>query len=439
MSKKMMVGKLLLAFLLLIMGVVGCEDDDAGSDWYTVWGRAVHHNDHQVAAGIAFYPTVEDQTLRMIVRPTHSGSKVRLHFSNYNSPDPITLDEVWIGQRQSGPVLTPGTNTQITFAGNASVSIDPGAVILSDPIEFEVVAFEELAVSIYVSQAATIRDHDGEIYVTNFITAGNAAADEAASGSFTDEIAYTGWLFALDVFTDECTGTIVAFGDSITDGTSSTVGTYATYPDMLAVRLQAAAQDTGASGYKSVVNMGIGGNTVSSVDEMIGASGELRIGRDALNLTNVTHVMVLLGTNDLHNIYVENGIVTHPAFGTGIGTPEDADDVIPALENIINAAHDQGVAAIGMTLLPRTWVPLLLWDGLYEFDAVEREAQRQTINDWILEDADYDAVIDASAFMVDPGTGTTMLPAYDCGDGLHPNDVGYAHMAESIDLSVFED
>jgi lysophospholipase L1-like esterase len=231
-------------------------------------------------------------------------------------------------------------------------------------------------------------------------------------GRLTDE-----WYFVngIDVMASGETGGIVALGDSLTDANISTHDAFCRWPDQLARRLIARIGDRAFG----VMNQGLGGNRI--LHDIRGDSGLRRFDRDVLSQPGVTHVIVVLGTNDLRNRWAK---------------PEEevtAEQMIAGLKQLAVRAHMRGIKIFGGTLMPfenetflvGAWTPA-------------REAVRQAVNAWIRDGGAFDAVIDFDKGLRDPEHPTSMLPIYDCGDHLHPSDIGYNRMGDIIDLSLFD-
>jgi len=208
---------------------------------------------------------------------------------------------------------------------------------------------------------------------------------------------------------------VVAVGDSLTDANISTLDTHCRWPDQLARRLQARR----GGRPMGVMNQGLGGNRI--LHDIRGDSGLRRFDRDVVAQPGVTHAIVVLGTNDLRNRWAK---------------PEEevtADQMIAGLKQIAVRARTAGIKIFGGTLLPfenETFLP-----GAW---TPEREKTRQAVNEWIREGGAFDAVADLDRALRAPGDPTSMLPSYDCGDHLHPSDLGYNKMGDAIDLSLFE-
>jgi lysophospholipase L1-like esterase len=219
------------------------------------------------------------------------------------------------------------------------------------------------------------------------------------------------WLLLarLEVAAPSRTGSIVAFGDSITDGARSTVDMNARWPDVLARRL--AAQR--GNGTTAVVNAGISGNRV--LGDGAGVSALARFDRDVLMQTGATHVIVMEGINDI---------------GQARSNPSPtAADLIAGHKQLIERAHARGLKIIGATLTP--------FEGAAYFTA-EGETKRQALNEWIRKSGAYDGVIDFDQVTRDPAMPSRLNPLYDSGDHLHPADAGYKAMGDAVDLALFK-
>jgi len=433
-------GLLVTLALVLLATLSACSSDDdnegdmlSDSDtvstttiaseptWVTGWGRATFAN----LTGFGEDPVLNNQTVRLIIRPTQSGERARLRFSNANSLEPVTFDEVWVGKQQQLDVVVPGTNQQVLFSATGSVTLGAGEVIVSDPVDLGVTAFENLSVSIFVAGEATVRDQHLQEFATSFLAPGNEAGNELSNSRFNflapgptpfTEFTDMAWLTTLDVETTNPARVLVALGDSITDGTCSFVDTYSAYPDLLADRLFQDALSDGLNGPQiSVINMGIAGNTVLSAEPLFGQPIQDRLQRDVLDLTGVTDVILWAGTNDLINVITDDQMAA------------STEDVIAGLTDVTTRMKDAGIRVIGVTILPRMWI---------QADQATGDLQAAMVNDWIKDSGTFDAVIDANEILRDPQNPTSFNPVYNC-DNTHPNEAGYAKLVNSIDLDLF--
>jgi lysophospholipase L1-like esterase len=220
--------------------------------------------------------------------------------------------------------------------------------------------------------------------------------------------------------------TIVALGDSITNGANTQANLDHRWPDLLATRLRQGGFD------RAVVNVGISGNRLlhdpnppagnpaEAYAAYFGQSALRRYDRDVLTQPNASDVIVLLGINDLG----------HPGTSAPAGEVVSADDLIAGHRQLIARSHQAGLRAFGGTLLP-------FKDDTLDFWSPENEQKRQILNRWIRTGREYDGVIDFDRAMLDPADPLHINPAYDSGDHLHPNDAGMVAMAAAVPLRFF--
>jgi lysophospholipase L1-like esterase len=361
---------------------------------------------------------VSNATLRLIARVTAPGDAIRLRFDNTFGTAPVTFGKVSAGPRQSAnnpASISPGLLKPVMFAGQPSVTIAAGGSVTSDPIPLSVDAQEDLAVSVYIPGAdVPASQHTGAV-VTSFIT-DNGAGDLTASESgtpFKTRITTMPWLKAIDVRATSPTTAIVAFGDSITDGTCTTLDAHDRWEDIVAQRL--ALQDTVRH---SVVNEGIGGNTVSRhvTPPPDSTPGTERLDRDVLAHTGVSHVVVFMGTNDIRR-------------------EASAEQVIDGLKDIVARVKAHGLKVIGVTIVPRHNVAPVAGNTGWN-DA--KTKVRNEINAWIRKGGAFDAVIDFDRVVRSAANPDLLNVTYNCGDGIHPSPLGYFQMGKSVDLNLFE-
>jgi len=384
--------------------------------WLSAW--SVSHNSRQTPEALE----LADSTVRMIVRPTVSGRSVRIKLENTMGQAPVTFSAAFLAVAGHGAAVVPGTNRRLTFSGRQDLTLAPGAGAWSDPVALDATAFERLAVSLDVASASDVSAHTLGL-VTNYHARGRHAADGSAAG-FSALPPGGGnpgypfyWLAAVDVLTSAASGTIVAFGDSITDGRCSTnekdevlPDRYQRWTDVLAARL--ASLPAGEA--KAVVNEGIAGNRIAPPGGN-GPAGLVRLDRDVLDRAGATHVILFEGTNDI----------------SGGAT---AAQVIAATRQVIDRVHAKGLSIVGVTIIPRGRPESMMgWD-------LDKEKHRLAVNAWIRTDAAFDAVIDFDPLMkggpVYAGS-QSLKPEFNCGDYTHPNPAGYKAMGEAIDLGVF--
>jgi lysophospholipase L1-like esterase len=364
------------------------------------------------AEGVAF----NNITLRMNGRLSLGGNMLRVRLSNAHGTKPLTIGAAHIGLRADGPAIIAESNRVLSFGGDRSSVIAAGSLVVSDPVELTVPPLGDVAITVYLPQdlPASFGITGRYARVTNYLSPlGNFAAEAVMPvGRITDD-----WYIVsgIDVISGHGAGAVVALGDSLTDGNISTHDSYANWPAQLARRLTA----RGGGRPMAVMNQGLGGNRI--LHDVRGDSGLRRFDRDVLAQAGATHVIVLLGTNDLRNRWAK---------------PEEeasAPALIAGLRQLALRAHARGLKIFGGTItpfenetfLPGAWTPA-------------REEVRQEVNAWIRQGGGFDAVIDFDQAVRNPDRPSSMLPIHDCGDHLHQSDRGYNHMGDVIDLSLFE-
>ncbi len=374
----------------------------SNSPWVTAWS----------APPDTVGPPLAGQTVRQILRTSIGGSVLRIRLSNLLGAQPVTLGPVHVAVPASGSAIRAGTDHRLTFGGQPTVTIPPGADVLSDPTSFEVAPLEQLAVSLYVPVGTGPTTTHGTGTQTAFIAldgdftaAMNLPAGEVSSARF--------FLTDVEVQAGADARSIVAFGDSITDGYLSTQDLDARWPDVMARRLQADAKLSAIA----VANAGISGNRV--LNDGVGPSALARYERDALSKPNVHWILVLEGINDI---------------GEAGAPPKPEDDVsalqiIDGLKTLIDRAHARGIKVWGGTLTPFGGVD-------WPYHTAAGEQKRVAINTWIRGSGAFDAVVDFDQAIRDPSKPDRILAAFDSGDHLHPNDAGYKAMADRIDLRL---
>jgi lysophospholipase L1-like esterase len=362
--------------------------------------------------GFAPPPTIGNQTLRMVVHTSIGGRRVRIQLSNAFGTAPLAVGGAHIALREKASAIVSASDRALTFSGKPSFTIPPGAEVLSDAVDMDVPKLSDLAISVYISgQVAAPTLHLTGLHTTYISKPGDFAAAPSIADATTTQSWY--WLSSVDVLAPAESGLIVAFGDSITDGTTSTPDTDRSWPSQLAQRLQAIDATSGLA----VVDQGISGNRL--LRDGAGVSALARLDRDVLSQPGVKWVIVLEGINDI-------GIGSRA--GAAAEDVVTAEDLIAAHKQIIERAHVHGIKAIGATLTPFAGAAYYSEEG---------ETLRRAVNEWIRTSKAYDAVIDFDAITRDPEDPKQIRPMYNIRDHLHPNDLGYRLMAEAVDLSMF--
>ncbi len=360
-----------------------------------------------------------DQTLREIVHVSLGGDTIRVRLSNAFATEEAEIGAAHVALRSVDSEIVAGSDRVMTFSGRTAVRIPRGAVVLSDPIRLTVANAADLAISLYIPGTATAAGVHSAAHQTSWIAKGDATG----AASLTDATKYASWAFltGVDIVAPEPTGAIVAFGDSITDGTGSTTDMNQRWPDFL-------ARKTGAK--FGVLNMGIGGNRILndgsvSNSPRSGTGALARFDEDVLAQSGVKYLVILEGINDIGH--------TGPK-----ALPQEAvtaEDIIAGLKQMIARAHEAGIKVVGATLTP--------FDGEAQssrgYFSPEKEKIRAAVNEWIRNGHAYDAVIDFDKAVRDPAKPNTILKVNDSGDSLHPSDAGYKAMGDAIDVKVFDD
>ncbi len=377
-----------------------------------------------------------DQTLRLIVRPDIWGREARLRLSNAFGTKPVTFDGVFVGLHIGGAALLHGTNQPVTFDdGKASVSVAPGSSAWSDPVAVAFVrdsaaaelAGRKLAVSFHVAGESGPMTWHAKALTTSYVTAPGAGS----KGKSEDEAAFpyssASWFFldAVEMMVPAESFAIVTFGDSITDGTASTMNGDDRWPDVLSRRLHAVHGNRVA-----VVNAGIGGNQIAGPAEYGpqkpfpgGPSARQRVDRDVLDLAGVSAVIWLEGIND----FSKNGNATLETVQKGM---KEVVGRIRARRPDIRIFGATVVSALGSS------------NAAHGFP--EQDQKRRALNDFIRTGGLFDAVIDFDRATLDPQSGG-LKPEFvpesttgGAGDKLHPNRAGYLAMGMAIDLDLFK-
>ena len=395
------------------------QGPDSGH-WVSAWSTAVHAP--LPFPGLPPSPVFENQTVRMVIRPTIGGQQLRIRFSNGFGTTALKIGAAHVALASKGAAIVPGSDRALTFGGRPSINIPPGAPMLSDPIDLKVLPFTELAVSVYLPEkTASSTVHFWAQHATYISEAG----DFTTKPDIANPTTKTSWYFLADmeVWTSDQTAATVAFGDSITDGVGAKQGEYSDWPDLLADRLAKPANSPSLS----VLNEGIGGNRI--LHDGAGVSALARLERDVLAQPGVVNLIVLESINDIGWPHMKprlpNGTVlkdlpfTHEVVS--------AEDLITGLKQIIDRAHQHGIRVFGATLTPYEGADYYSDDG---------EAERQAVNQWIRCGGAFDGVFDFDAAVRDPNHPAQFRDGYHSGDHLHPSTIGYKAMADAIDLMV---
>lgn len=376
--------------------------------WSASWAASQRDAD-PADKGIA--DKLRDATLRQTVRLSRGGKSVRIHLSNLVGTAPLTIDtaHVALAAASGSPGIRAGSDHVVTFGGQSQVTIPAGADYVSDPIAFSVPDRAVLSISLHLFEApAGVTSHPGS-RTGSTIASGNHVGDGTLAGERVEH-----WYFASGVDVAGCGATIVALGDSITDGHGATTDADDRWTDVLAARLPAGST-------LSLVNQGIGGNRV--LRDGLGPNALARFDRDVLAQAGARYLIVLEGVNDLGVLARDHPVsaAEHAAIVA---------DLEQGYRQIVARAHDRGITVIGATILP------FAGSGYYHPGAAG-EADRVAVNRWIRSAGVFDAVVDFDAVMRDPAHPELLAPRFDSGDGLHPSPAGYARMGQAVPIALF--
>ncbi|GAA2828870.1 SGNH/GDSL hydrolase family protein [Crossiella cryophila] len=362
----------------------------AAAHWVATWGTAMSEG----SAELASWPSY---TVRHFPHTSLGGSAVRIRLSNVYGDGAARFGRVTVAvATATSPRRPVSTPRELSFGGRRPVTVAAGGTAVSDPLPFTVAAGSDLVVSMFLDRPPGLATRHRAAYAHNHLAAGDqsGALDPAVFTRST-----TSWYFLADVEVDAPGGAVVAFGDSITDGAGSTVGTDRRWPDRLAARDRRSG----------VVNAGISGNKVLADNPGYGPAGISRAQRDITRRAGVRTAILLQGINDIRQ-----------------DNPPSLEQLWQGYRRIVATAHARGIRVLGGTLTP--------FQGSARFTAA-RESLRQQVNQRIRSGVLFDGVVDFDAAVRDPADPARLRAHFHNGDWLHPNDAGYQAMAGAVPLS----
>jgi lysophospholipase L1-like esterase len=378
--------------------------------WVATWAASPQLTE---PANLPPAPGFTDTTLRQIVRVSIGGKTLRVRFSNAFGRTALTLEAASVARAAGLSATRPGSARRLTFAGRPSVRVPEGASIISDPLDFDLPAMADLAVTVYVRGApAEVTGHPGS-RTTSYLQTGDAVLAQDLPAA----VPVDHWYFISGVEVKAAgsgAAAVAILGDSITDGRGSTTNGNDRWTDVLSQRLRARKSTSDIA----VLNLGIGGNRL--LRDGLGPNALARLERDVLAQPGVRWLIVLEGVNDIGTATAAR------AKGESWAT---ADDVIDAYRQIIDRARAHDIRVFGATILP--------FEGFAAYFSADAEASRVKVNDWIRTSHRFDAAIDFDAITRDPAAPSRLSAAVDGGDHLHPSAAGYRIMGEAVDLSLF--
>ncbi|WP_277184865.1 SGNH/GDSL hydrolase family protein [Caballeronia sp. BR00000012568055] len=385
--------------------------------WVSAWGTALQ-SIPQLAELPPLYraPEVGGRTVRQIIYPQLAGKQMRLRISNLYGTERLVVESMSVARGVSGSsaAIRAGSARSVTFDGHKSVTVAPGAQITSDSIGFDIAPFQPLVISSFMGKEQKLVAWHRVSNQVNYISTPGDHADDPSATAFRTRFTQYAWLTNVSVESPTAQ-TVVAIGDSITDGMRSSLNANRRWPDVLG---RAIAEKSG--GQAAVVNVGISGNRLLSNSPCYGEALVSRFERDALRQSGVRSIIVLIGINDIN-------FAAMPAH-TGLDcdaphTQVNADALLRGYQRLIAQAHQRGIRIYGATLTPASLPP-------------EREAIRTAVNESIRSSHAFDGVIDFDQALRDPAHPTALQRRFDSGDHIHPSDGGYAAMAAAVPIDV---
>lgn len=369
--------------------------------WVDAWGAAPHSSAAETTP-----PSFQNRTLRMVLRLHAGGASVRIRLSNTFGTQPVRFGRVRVAVRDTGAALVPSTNRPVRFGGVNAVTVPAGAEVQSDPVALDVKPGHDLAVSMFVPGGTGIAPWHRSALQTSYVSVAGDHAGNNRATSYPTTTSHWFFITAVSTRAESTPGTVVALGDSITDGSGSTGNANRRWPDVLSSRLRTRYQ----AAAPSVVNEGIAGNKVVTHSPRNGESAVARLDRDVLQRSGLSHVVLLEGINDIRGGASAVGIVA-------------------SYDQIIDRVHARGALIYGGTILP--------FKGTTGYSPA-LEKVRADVNAWIRTSGRFDGVIDFAAAVRHPADPLRLRADYERPDHLHPNDAGYAAMGNAVDLALFE-
>jgi lysophospholipase L1-like esterase len=401
----------LYSVALLMFGLMGVSNLYAQADreqskiWVGTWATApqlVEPGNMPPAPGLT------NNSLRQIVRVSIGGDTLRIKFSNEFSGEPVTMKSVQIAASAGGSSIYDSTNINLTFNNNHEVTMEPGTVVISDPIAFHLQPRMDIAITIYFGQTSeTVTGHPGS-RTTSYILAGN----DATVTDFTAAVNTDRWyvINGIDVLAPPSYYCVAIIGNSITDGRGSVTNMQNRWPDILSERLL----KNPSTWNVGILNLGIGGNCV--LKPCLGPAAIDRYERDILNQKGVRAFIIFEGVNDIGGV---NTVASADSIANGL---------ISAYLRMIEAAKARKIMVYGATIMP------FKGNGYYNEYS---ETCRNKVNDWIRNSGRFDAVIDFDRIMRNPQDTISLVSSFQ-NDGLHPDADGHRKMGEAVDLDLFE-
>ena len=416
--------------LIGLLAMLAMAQNPAGKRWIGTWATAPQR------PMPGHVQSFRNQTLRLIVHTSAGGTKVRIKISNTFGDHPLLIGGAHIARRTDAAEIDPTSDRTLRFHGKSSTTVAAGSIVVSDPVALEVLALSDLAVSLFLPESTEVKTLHVLALQTSYVS---QTGDATANAKFpvAEQIHTWPFLTGVDVETSARGAAIVAFGSSLTDGDGTESDSNGRWPDVLAQQLQ---KSSGGKAELGVLNEGIIGNRLlndSPIEaaggrfgSVLGQAGLTRFDRDVLAQSGVKYVIVGLGINDI----AMPGSLTPATEGI------KAEGIIAGYRQLISWAHQKGIRIIGTTNPPfeNSFLDLGPPGPPITFYTPEKERMRQKVNAWILSSEEFDGVVDLDAVVRDPNHPTQLLPNYDSGDHLHPNNAGCRAEGDAIPLPLFQ-
>ena len=390
---------------------------DAGS-WITSWAASPQPVwDATFFAPVGIPRSLRNQTLRQVAHLSLGGDQLRVELSNEYGTRPLVIGAAHVALAGNGSAIMPGSDRALTFSGRTSVTVPPGAPIVSDPVSLTVAPMGNVTVSLFLPEITPTDTWHNEGVQTAYISGDGNLTGEA---DFTAAQTTKSRIFLSGIMVDAPADAqaLVTFGDSITDGAASTPDANHRWPDFLAQRLNQ------ANAHMAVINEGISGARV--LRDRMGDNALARFDRDVLSQPRADTVLLMMGINDIgwpDTLLVPKG---EPA--------PTSDDIIAGYQQLILRAHDHHLRILGATLTP--FEDTFHGTPLFGYYSEDKETKREAVNNWIRTSGAFDGVVDFDAATRDPNNPKHIRADFDSGDHLHPMDAGYQAMAQSVDLQL---
>jgi lysophospholipase L1-like esterase len=405
-----LVNKLALAGTALALAA-----SPAQAEWVASWTAAPHAP--LGTEGWAAAARYDNVTLTQVIRVSEGGEQLRVHLSNRYGPAPLKVGAARIALIDADGKEVPGSGRTLTFGGEAAAVIPRGSPFVSDPVALTVPDLARMKVELYLPEdTGPCTCHLTGVDELAVSPPGNFVGKSFEPASKAEHRAF---LSVVEVFSPNSPGTIVTYGDSITDGMGATPGANRRWPDVLAERLQQGGRNW------AVANQAISGNRVLSPG--MGEAVLARFDEDVLSLPNVKYMIVFVGVNDIGNRF---GPERQGIPGLNLDQPEiDVPQMIAGYKQLIARAHAKGIKVIASPIGPYKGAGYWTEAG---------EAARQAVNEWILTSGAFDAIVRLDVAFADPADPAKMREGYHMGDFLHGSDAGLKAVGESIPLELFQ-